>query len=159
MTRAHLGQSVAVTDLEHAVGVLRKRGLRVSAARRVLLEALFAADGPLTAEQIAKGVVGRVPESDLTSVYRNLETLEELGVVRHMHLGHGPGLYELAGSDREYLVCERCNSVRTVESREVETVRAAVKEATGFAARFDHFPLFGLCPDCQREVRSQDLRP
>lgn len=154
MTRAHLGRSVEVADLDDAVEVLRELGLRVSAARRLLLEALFAAEGPLTAEQIAKGVVGRVPESDLTSVYRNLETLEELGVVRHMHLGHGPGLYELAGAGHEYLVCERCDAVRTVDSSEVETARKAIKEATGFAARFDHFPIFGLCPDCQRKVRS-----
>ena len=155
MTRARLADSVAVTDLDDAVEVLRGRGLRVSAARRLLLEALFAADGPMSADQIAKGVVGRVPESDLTSVYRNLETLEELGVVRHMHLGHGPGLYALAGSGREYLVCERCDAVRTVDRGEVDGVRRAVMKATGFAARFDHFPIFGLCPDCQAEVEKE----
>jgi Fur family ferric uptake transcriptional regulator len=152
MTRARLAESVAVSDLDDAVEVLRERGLRVSAARRLLLESLFAADGPQSAEQIAKGVVGRVPESDLTTVYRNLETLEELGVVRHMHLGHGPGLYELSGSGREYLVCERCDMVRAVDRSEVEGVRRAVMKATGFAARFDHFPIFGLCPDCQAEA-------
>lgn len=154
MTRAHVAESVEVPDMDAAVEMLRERGLRVSAARRLLLEALFAADGPLTADQIAKGVAGKLPESDLTSVYRNLETLEELGVVRHMHLGHGPGLYELSGSGREYLVCERCDAVRAVDSSEVEGVREAVKRATGFAARFDHFPIFGLCPDCQSQLES-----
>jgi Fur family ferric uptake transcriptional regulator len=155
MTRARLAESVAVADLDDAVEVLHERGLRVSAARRLLLESLFAANGPMSAEQIAKGVVGRVPESDLTSVYRNLETLEELGVVRHMHLGHGPGLYALSGSGREYLVCERCDAVRAVDRSEVDGVRRAVMEATGFAARFDHFPIFGLCPDCQAEVEKE----
>lgn len=50
----------------------------------------------MTAEQIAGGLDGQVPPSDLGSVYRNLETLEGLGVVRHMHAGHGPGLYAIA---------------------------------------------------------------
>ncbi|UTI65159.1 transcriptional repressor [Paraconexibacter antarcticus] len=45
--------------------------------------------------------------SDLSSVYRNLERLEALGVVRHVHLDHGPGLYTLQrDSDTDYLVCE-----------------------------------------------------
>jgi len=46
--------------------------------------------------------------------YRNLETLEEVGLVRHVHLGHGPGLYALAAPEHEYLVCESCHAVRTV---------------------------------------------
>ena len=45
-----------------------------------------------SAEELAAGLGGRVPRSDLASVYRNLETLERHGVVRHVHLGHGPGL-------------------------------------------------------------------
>ena len=76
---------------------LRARGLRVSAARRLLLAALFAADRPVSADELASGLSGRLPDSDLASIYRNLETLEELGVVRHVHIGHGPGLYAPAG--------------------------------------------------------------
>ena len=152
MTRARLAESVAVADLDAAVEVLRERGLRVSAARRLLLESLFAADGPLSAEQIAKGVVGRVPESDLTSVYRNLETLEELGVVRHMHLGHGPGLYAPAGSGEEYVACERCGRSGVVPAACLAAVRAAVRAALGYEASFAHFPLTGLCPACQEKL-------
>ena len=80
--------------------VLKAEGLRVSAARRLLVEALFAAGGPVTAEQIAAGSGGRVPESDVGSVYRNLELLERVGLVRHAHLGHGPAVYALAGQAR-----------------------------------------------------------
>ena len=76
-----------------------------------MLEALFLADGPVSAEELAAGLGGQVPPSDLASVYRNLETLERHGVVRHVHLGHGPGRYALAGTgEREYLVCERCGA-------------------------------------------------
>src|SRR2546429_9958940 len=75
---------------------MRARGLRASAARRLVLEALLVADGPMSAEQIAQGIGGRVPSSDIGSVYRNLQALEEIGLVRHVHLGHGPGLHALA---------------------------------------------------------------
>ena len=91
MTTAHLTPEVQVESVEDAVEALKAEGLRVSAARRLLIEALFAAGGPVTAEQIAAGSGGRVPESDVGSVYRNLELLERVGLVRHAHLGHGPG--------------------------------------------------------------------
>ena len=83
-----------------ALSRIRAHGLRISSARRLVLEALLVADGPMSAEQIAQGIGGRVPCSDLASVYRNLERFEEIGVVRHVHLGHGPGLYALAATRR-----------------------------------------------------------
>ena len=93
MTAPRTGPSLDAPDLDSAVNALRARGLRVSAARRLVLEALYSAPAPVTADQIAHGLAGRLPRSDLASVYRNLETLEEVGLIRHFHLGHGPGLY------------------------------------------------------------------
>src|ERR1035441_8535847 len=84
--------ATAAPNLDAALAAVRRYGLRLSAARRVVLAALYAADGPLSAEQIAAGVGGRVPTSDVASVYRNLETLEPLGIVRPVHLGHRPAL-------------------------------------------------------------------
>jgi Fur family ferric uptake transcriptional regulator len=150
MTVPSLSPALSVTGLDEACSALRGRGLRLSAARRLVLEALFAADGPVTAELIADGLDGRVPRSDLTSVYRNLEAFEELGLVRHVHLGHGPGLYALAG-DREYLVCETCDRVRSVPSEALDGVRSAIRDAFGYEARFSHFPIVGQCPDCSSQ--------
>jgi len=142
-------RSLSAPSLTAALGALRARGLRVSAARRLALEALYRADGPVTAEQIAGGLGGELPSSDLASVYRNLETLEAVGLVRHVHLGHGPGRYALSGSEpREHAVCERCGHARAVAPETLDPVRDAVRRATGWEARFSHFPLVGLCPDC-----------
>jgi Fur family transcriptional regulator, ferric uptake regulator len=156
VTVPHTGPSVAAPDMDAAVDALRSRGLRVSAARRLVLEALFAAEGPISAEQVADGLAGRLPRSDLASVYRNLETLEEMGLVRHFHLGHGPGLYALTGpGEREYMVCDSCSSVRAVAPEGMETVRSLIKHEFGFEARFSHFPLVGVCAECAREELPQ----
>jgi Fur family transcriptional regulator, ferric uptake regulator len=157
MTLAHRSPPLVVGDVDAAISVLRERGLRVSAARRLVLETLFAADGPRSAEQIADGVSGRVPRSDRASVYRNLETLEQLGLVRHVHLGHGPGLYQLVtGSEVEYLVCESCNAVRALPAPELDEVREAIRRTAGFEARFGHFPIVGLCPECAAQAAEDE---
>ncbi len=148
MTVAPHPPRVAFTSLDEAVETLRRAGCRISAARRVLLEALFAAEGPVSAERLAAGLDGRLLTSDLPSVYRNLERLEKLGVVRHVHLGHGPGLYALAGIEREYLACERCDEVLTVPSGELDLIRDHIRTRFGYEARFSHFPILGLCARC-----------
>ncbi len=149
MTVSHGAPPLDAPDIESAVAALRERGMRVSAARRVVLEALYAEDEPLSAEQISAGLGGRLPESDIASVYRNLETLEKLGLVRHFHLGHGPGLYARTGAaTREYLVCEACGNHLAVEPGALDEVRETVRRGFGYEARFSHFPIAGLCPDC-----------
>jgi Fur family ferric uptake transcriptional regulator len=152
VTAPHTGPSLEAPDVESAVEAMRARGMRISSARRLVLEALYAADAPISAEQIADGLAGRLPRSDLASVYRNLETLEQVGLVRHCHLGHGPGLYMPTGArEREYLVCDSCNAVMAVEPSEMDAVRTLIHERFGYEARFSHFPILGLCADCARE--------
>jgi Fur family ferric uptake transcriptional regulator len=144
-------------DIGEVVDVLRRQGYRLSTARRIVLDALFAAEGPVSAEYIAHGLGGQMTRSDLASVYRNLEWLESLGVVRHVHLGHGPGLYTLArGGSREYLVCERCGRVRSLEPSELDRVRSHIREAYGFEARFSHFAIPGLCAPCLDAIESEE---
>jgi Fe2+ or Zn2+ uptake regulation protein len=134
--------------------MIRSCGLRLSSARRLVLEALYTAESPVKAEQIASGLDGRLPRSDLASVYRNLDTMEQLGLVRHVHVGHGPGRYEPASQPREYLVCERCETVTSIPADQLDAVRSAIRAATGFEPRFHHFPISGVCPDCSaRDVR------
>jgi Fur family ferric uptake transcriptional regulator len=144
----------APATLAAAMATVRSRGLRASSARRLVLAALFAADGPATAEQIASGLDGLTPSSDLGSVYRNLETLERLGVVRHVHAAHGPGQYTIARDDHEgFLACERCGEMRAGNPRALALIRHAVQKAFGYDASFVHFPIVGICPACAEDAR------
>ena len=130
--------------LEEAIAAVRERGLRLSTARRLLLEALFAAEGPVAAPRLVETL-----SIDESSVYRNLEALEGLGLVRHVHLGHGPGLYVLVGGEeREYLYCERCTRVTSVSPERLEPMRDTIRREFGYHVRFTHFPIVGLCADC-----------
>lgn len=144
MTGAPDTPRLAFSDLSEAVDALRERGLRLTSPRRLVLEALFAAEDPVSAEYIATTLT-----LDLTSVYRNLETLEQHGLARHVHLGHGPGLYALVGrGEREFLSCERCGAVRALTPDQLDPIRDRIRERFGYEARFTHFAIVGLCPSC-----------
>jgi Fur family ferric uptake transcriptional regulator len=148
VTRAHHSPPLEFRTLDDVVDAVRAGGGRLSVPRRMILEALFAAQNPVSAEQVS-----REQRLELTSVYRNLENLEQLGVVSHVHLGHGPGLYALAGRGRrEYLVCEHCDAVTAVLPPALDGVRALIRETFGFQAAFGHFPIIGVCADCARHV-------
>jgi Fur family ferric uptake transcriptional regulator len=147
MTRAPEVARLCFTDLSEAVDELRRRGLRLSASRRRVLAALFAAEGPCSAEHLARGL-----DLDLTSVYRNLDMLERHGLAQHVHLGHGPGLYALVGSgEHEYLYCERCSAVRVLAPAELDPLRVLLNDRFGYRARFTHHAIVGVCPACAAE--------
>lgn len=142
-------------DLEGAISALRTQGLRISLARRRILHALFAAPGPLSAEAIVESGAstptkdGQDTSLDAASVYRNLEAFERAGIVRHVHLGHGPGLYALVGEgEREYLYCERCQTAIEVAPAELDDLRELIHGRFGYKARFTHFPIVGICERC-----------
>jgi Fur family ferric uptake transcriptional regulator len=138
---------LVVRDPAEAVSTLRARGLRLSTPRRLIIEALFASDGPVSAADLAQSL-----SLDESSVYRNLELLERHGLTRHVHLGHGPGLYVLVGhDDGEYLYCERCAKVTVLAPDQLEPVRELIARRYHHQARFTHFAIVGLCETCAEQ--------
>jgi Fur family transcriptional regulator, ferric uptake regulator len=149
MTLAPEPPAARPATLNAVLATVRAHGLRASSARRLLLAALVAAERPVPAEAIARGLDGRVPCSDVASVYRNLEALERIGVVRRLLLGHRAALYTLAGGDDGgYVACECCGEVRAADPRALAAVRAVVRDALGYEASFTHVPLVGRCARC-----------
>ena len=144
MTVAGQTPPLAFDTIEEAIAAVRRRGMRLSTARRLVLEAFFSAQGPVSAVHLADAL-----SIDESSVYRNLEVLERHGLIRHVHLGHGPGLYALAGHHEvEYLYCERCAKVTAVTPDQLGPVRENIKRRFGYEAHFTHFAIVGLCERC-----------
>jgi Fur family transcriptional regulator, ferric uptake regulator len=140
MTTTAAIRPTRATSVGAAVDALRAHGLRITTQRRVLLEALYAAEQPLTAEALAG-------DADLASAYRNLDAFESVGLVRHLHLGHGPGRFALRQRGA-WAACEACGRHAPLPAAALSRLRLLVREATGLDAGFEHFPLLGLCPEC-----------
>ena len=133
--------------IEDVFDALRAEGHRVTTPCRLVLEALFRADGPISAQRVIEDTP--VEGFEPSSAYRNLERLEQLGVIRHVHLGHGPSLYMLVGSgEKEFLLCERCGEVKSVDPSALDPLREQIEREFGYRARFGHFPIVGLCTAC-----------
>ena len=137
------------SDVIAAITAVRAHGLRVSAPRRQVIEALHAAGGPVTAEQLAGGLGGRWPRLDLGSVYRNLAALEEVGVVDRVALGRGASVFGVhATRPLAVAVCERCGARASIDADTLERVQGLIRGACGLRQAFAHAAVSGLCERC-----------
>jgi Fur family transcriptional regulator, ferric uptake regulator len=125
---------------------IKAAGLRMGAARRQVIDVLGSMSGPVTAEEVAV----RLPDVHVSSVYRSLNVLEELGVVRHVHLTHGPALFELSdvAAQIRHLACERCGRDVVVPASLFDDLRTVIEQEYGFVIDGGHFAIPGRCTDC-----------
>lgn len=100
--------------------------------------------GHATPEQISDAV----PEVDLTTVYRTLELLEEIGMVRHTHLDHGAPAYRPAEDDHVHVVCHDCGTVVDAPSALADELERRLLTERGFWLDRAHLTLFGRCRGC-----------
>jgi Fur family ferric uptake transcriptional regulator len=122
---------------------LRGRGLRVTPQRLQVLAAVRDL-GHATPDQIAEAR----PEVDVTTVYRTLELLEELGLVKHAHLGHGAPSYRPAEDDHIHVVCHACGSVIDAPRNLIDGLADRLATESGFVVDRSHFTVFGRCVNC-----------
>lgn len=144
------------TDDERRDAILarvRERPGRLTTARRAIVDALVGAPGHVTAEELAATVQKIHPDVHLTTVYRFLDALEELGVVDHVHLGHGRAVYHLADETHHHLVCETCGMVVEVPEQLFDELGRTLLAGYGFTVRARHFAVVGQCRRCGDEVR------
>ncbi len=137
--------------VEEVLDLLRESGGRATTSRRILLRCLFEEGPHRTAEELAEEVQRVAPDVHLSTIYRNLDELEHLGVVVHAHLGHGPATYHLASETHGHLVCEICGG--TLEAPEGffgELTSAAAREYN-FVIDPRHFAVLGRCAGCADE--------
>jgi Fur family ferric uptake transcriptional regulator len=146
-------------DAEEIVALLRARGGRVTPTRRATIDVLLAGGEHrhLSAEDVATEVRRRLPDVAESTIYRTLTALEELGVVTHVHLGHGPGTFHLAEAAHRHLVCQRCDSVIEVPAFEFIALARRLEEVYGFAMSSEHFAIVGQCRNCRAEVAAGTL--
>jgi Fur family ferric uptake transcriptional regulator len=139
--------------VEDILAALRLSGGRVTTTRRATVETLLAnTDRHMSAEEIVDAVRARHSDVAESTVYRTLATLEDLGLITHMHLGHGPSTFHLADHPHRHLVCRECHAVIETPAGLYDGLATELERRYGFTIEDEHFALSGVCRAC-REAR------
>jgi len=131
-----------------AAGELRGAGLRVTAVRVALLDAVRHGDH-LDVEAIAAGVRDRVGHVSLQAVYEALNALTAAGLVRRIEPARGPARFEgRVGDNHHHIVCRSCGAVADVDCAVGEAPCLTAADSQGFVIDEAEVIYWGLCPRC-----------
>jgi Fur family ferric uptake transcriptional regulator len=148
---------VALVDADELIEELRRAGMRITVPRRAMCEVLAQDhDAHLTAPDLHE----RAEELTGTSispstVYRTIETLERVGRLHHVHLGHGPAVLHLSGhADHHHLVCEICGRTEDIPLEELSDLIDHLERTRAFVVGGVHFALVGHCSEHEDDRNS-----
>ena len=131
------------------VQTLKERGHRLTPQRQLILEAIEASEGHVSAETVHARVAAQFPQVNISTVYRTLELLQNLGLVTHTHFDDGIALYHLAeDSHHQHMVCRRCGAEREIDVDELSQLDRHLRDRYGFHADLTHFAIIGICSAC-----------
>jgi Fur family transcriptional regulator, ferric uptake regulator len=127
---------------------LRGRRYRLTPQRQLVLAAV-AQSHQSTPEQILAVVRRTAASVNISTIYRTLDLLEKVGLVRHSHLGHGAPSFSLAEAEEHvHLVCRRCGPVQELPVASVGDLAARLGAQHGFTVDIGHAAMFGRCARC-----------
>ncbi len=136
---------------DYFIQQLHDRGFRLTPQREMVLSVLHEMEGLVTAEEIYEHVRARSASTDVSTVYRTLDLLEELELVAVLSTGDDQRRYELLGIHglHHHLRCTNCGKIVPVDPEELAPLLAHLQEAYGFAAHLGSLTLPGLCATCR----------
>ena len=131
-----------------------RHGLAVTHQRQVIFETLTAMHDHPSPEAVYDVVKERIPSISLATVYKNLKTFEEHGLVHEVSPHHGSARFETNPSPHHHLVCLRCKAIVDVPAEEIGPVRLKKRAPAGFVIQRYSVEMHGICGDCAKQTES-----
>lgn len=136
--------------------ILRSRGYRLTNQRRCIVRELEG-ERHVSAEELYGRVKVRHPEVGLSTVYRTLDLLTELGIARKEDFGEGYSRYELATEKvHHHARCRGCGAVIEFNEELMEYLALQVERETGFVTEWHEITLHGHCSSCADAACPED---
>ncbi len=127
---------------------LRESGHRLTPQRELVLAAIETL-GHATPDEVYAEVRQHSSAINLSTVYRTLELLDELGLIRHAHLtDRAPTYHSATGHEHAHLVCRKCRRTISVGRSAIEEALGGLASQHGFRPDYGHLSVFGTCADC-----------
>lgn len=125
--------------------------------RKVIIEELFESERHLTANEIFQRVKKKLSNISLGTVYRNLQVLEELGLIdRAMFKTLSEALYEVHKDSHYHIVCTQCHMVKDLGSFRSVSLEPTAQKMTGFIPSGHDVTVYGICPICKEKEKMKD---
>jgi len=141
-------------DLDALNTQLSEQGYKLTRQRKAVVEVVTQAHTRLSAADVFTRAQHACPDLGLTTVYRTLEILEQMGVIRRVHLDDGCEGFALASAEHgHHLICRRCQETIEFEDCNLKALLERVAEQTGFTIEQHWLELVGVCPRCQKRNR------
>ena len=137
---------------------LSQEGYRITKPRRAILDIVAESPRPLTPLEIYDMARKSNPGIGLVTVYRTIEKLEELGLVKHVHhLGECQTVFRCSSEHQHLLICTECGRSRYFDGLDVEAAFEQIGQQFGYHVTGHWLQLAGLCQDCQKKLKTVNL--
>jgi len=137
--------------VHHLSRVLRQQGLKLTRSRQAILQVLTDSSDHLTVAEVHRRAQAIDPKVGLASVYRTMDLLDRLGLVKHVHVNHRHRHYApVTEHHGHHLVCQGCGRVVEFSDCQAEAVARLLARRTKFQILSHSMEFFGRCPQCQR---------
>jgi Fur family transcriptional regulator, ferric uptake regulator len=131
---------------------LKKKGLRLTPQRRMIVDTIHGNGNHLTAEDIIACVREKMPEVDKSTIYRTLELLEKAGCVFKSESGNEIIYHHAEEGHHHHLVCQKCGKTVDLEEDLFSPVEQLLIDKYNFQVNFQHMVIQGLCETCKKQV-------
>ena len=129
----------------------REHGLAFTHQRQVIYQAAMAAKDHPTPEAIYEKVRRQIPSISLGTVYKNINTFLEAGLLREVSLHHGSLRVDANTGTHHHLVCRVCRSIIDLDEHDVEPARVRTTIPRGFRVERQCVEVIGICESCSRK--------
>lgn len=129
---------------------LHERGLRWTPQRRLLVDVLAGTDGHITGAELVERCREQEPEVTPSTVYRTLDVLEDIGLIRHAHGLDGREEFHVRPArEHGHMHCSVCHRAWEIGADDVSGLVRDFERERGFRVDLGHLSVVGICADCQ----------
>jgi len=133
------------------VDKLKKLGYRLTPQRLMIASAIENSNDHISAEEIYSQVVNKYPNVNISTIYRTLELLEQLGLVTETDLGGGRVRYHpVDKGHHHHLICQECGAVIDLDESMLSSLKDTLLREYEFIADLRHLGIFGRCVKCRK---------
>ncbi|MFC1908123.1 Fur family transcriptional regulator [Chloroflexota bacterium] len=140
--------------MDQSGGIISKlieQGYRLTPQRVMILSAIENSDNHISAEEIYAQIVAKYPQVNISTVYRTLELLKQLGLVTETNMGEGRVKYHSAEKGHHHhLVCQECGTMIDLDESALFSLKDTLLRQYEFIADLRHLAILGRCVNCSK---------